>query len=262
MVALGAVPFSGCSEGGKSTPKPEWQPPEGPVSLDLDWERFDRKGRFALRQDNYPEAIQMLHRASDLRPDFAPGWELLGLAYTMAGRPGVGAQLIQKAIDLDPDQGIFYLHLGKSLMDLTDYPGAREAYQEALDRGTERAKVHYDLGLIAERQDRLHDAVRHFENAIDVNDAFDDCYYQLGTVHAKLGDPSAAAGWFEKALELNPRHISAHYGLGLLYLKSDRADDGREHMETFQRLKQVRLAREEKARKRAADRAAARRQNG
>ena len=144
LAALGAVLINGCSQERESTPEPEWQPPEGPVSLDLDWERFDRKGRFALRQDNYPEAIQMLHRASDLRPEFAPGWELLGLAYTMAGRPGVGAQLIQKAIDLDPDQGMFYVHLGKALMDLTDYPRAREAYRRALDLGAERAKIHYD----------------------------------------------------------------------------------------------------------------------
>ena len=255
IATMGATSFTGCSNGDQAAREPEWQPPEGPVSLDLDWERFDRKGRFALRQDQYQEAIELLHRATDLRPRFAPGWDLLGVAYTLAGRPGVGARLIEKAIELDPDQGIFYVHLGKSQMDLTNYQKAREAYHQALEHGAERAKVYYDLGLVAQRQDRLRDAVRHFEDAIEVNEGFDECYYRLGAVHEELGDQASATHWFEKALELQPGHMGAHYSLGLLHLRGDRPDAGKKHMEAFERLKQARIARNEKARKREADRA-------
>jgi len=250
----GSVWFSGCAEEGGPSPEPEWQPSEGPISIDLDWERFDRKARFALRQDDYQGAIELLHRACDLRPQHAPGWDLLGSAYALAGRPGIGARLFEKAIAIDPDQAIFFVHLGKSLMDLTDYEGARAAYQKALEDGAQSAKVHFDLGMVAERQDRLRDAIGHFEDAIGVNANFADPYYWLGTAHEKLGDGTVAANWFEKALELNPGHMGSHYGLGLLYLRGDRPDAGREHMETFQRLRDERLARDERVRERERDR--------
>ena len=46
--------------------------------------------------------------------------------------------------------------------------------------------------------------------------------------------------------------MGANYSLGLLYLRGDRPDAGRQLMETFRRLKQERLAGEERMRQRAA----------
>ena len=130
-----------------------------------------------------PRAKLSASRRSVNRPACAPGWDLLGIAYTLEGRPGIGVRLIEKAIAIDPSAAIFYMHLGKSYMDLTDYERACEAYEEALGLGVERAKVHFDLGLLAERQDRLQDAIGHFEDAIEVSAAFDDPYYRLGAAH-------------------------------------------------------------------------------
>ena len=243
-----ATALSRCGE--QPDPEPEWQPSDEPMSIDLDWERFWRKGNFALRQDEYQEGIEMLHRAADLRPRHAPGWDLLGLAYTLADRPGIGVRLIQKAIDLDPTVATFYMHLGKSYMDLTDDQRARTAYEKALDLGLERAKVYYDLGRIAERQDRLQDAIDHFEDAIEVNATFEEPYYRLGTVHEKLGDDETAGRWFEQAREVYPGHSGATYSLGRLYLREGRTDEGRALIDTFKMLKQARLDREERTRQR------------
>ena len=129
---------------------------------------YFRRARVYMKEQTYARALKELQQAARLDSNSAAIQDMLGLAYSFRLQPGKAIEHIHKAIDLDPDNGSFYMHLGKAHMLLTDYEGAKLAYGRAIELGLRRAKPYYDLGIISEQENRLADAARYFEKAIQV----------------------------------------------------------------------------------------------
>jgi tetratricopeptide (TPR) repeat protein len=140
----------------------------------------------------------------------------------------------------------------------------------------------YNRGLIAEREGRLDDALRHYQTAVESGVRHPEVYNALAwrLTESDQGDPRAAVsfaerslamrpgnadtldtyGWalyragrvpdavrpLEQALEANPSIYCIHYHLAMVYLDLGRRDDGRRHLqqqiELMPRTNEARLA--------------------
>ena len=130
------------------------------------------------------------------------------------------------------------MHLGKAYMLKTDYVGATEAYERAIELGLKKGKPHYDLGIIAEREGRLEEAGEHYRKAMQVAPRFaPTCNLRFGIIAEKAGDDMKAIGLYSKAIKGNPRLETAHYRIALLYASGGRYELAEQHMKQFQQLK-------------------------
>jgi tetratricopeptide (TPR) repeat protein len=199
---------------------------------------YVRRGRTYLKAQEYSRAIAPLSQAVRLDSQSAEAQDLLGLVYAFRLEPGKAIEHIDKAIAIKPENGTYYMHLGKAYMLKTDYVGATAAYERAIELGLKKGKPHYDLGIIAEREGRLEDARSRFREAIKVAPRFaPSCNLQLGIIAEKLGDEIKAIGLYSRALTGNPNLTTGHYRIALLYLNGGREELAEKHLEHFRRLK-------------------------
>ncbi|MYI63526.1 MAG: tetratricopeptide repeat protein, partial [Gemmatimonadetes bacterium] len=136
---MGSWGWIGCDEKERQTPadgpSPNAPKESKPQPLKVEQEEqiaaevHYRRGRRYLQNGQYEEAIGEFSRAVHLKPDFALALDQIGLAYTLQRRSGEAIPYYKRAIAQAPENGIFLMHLGKSYMDLRDYPEAKNAYR-------------------------------------------------------------------------------------------------------------------------------------
>ena len=87
------------------------------------------RGQLHLRAGRYLLAAGEYRRAVELEPGFANAHAKLGLCHALRLEPGKALEPIRRAISLEPDNGLFYMHLGKAYMLLTDGDRAEKGVQ-------------------------------------------------------------------------------------------------------------------------------------
>lgn len=120
-------------------------------------------------------AIEMLERAVQLEPQFAPAWEALGVRYYDHGTYGEGAEparqraltALRKALELDPE----LIGAARQMVVLRAEEGdLASAYAQArrlLDHSGPSAQTHFALAYIYRFGGLLEEAQRHCELALD-----------------------------------------------------------------------------------------------
>jgi len=75
-------------------------------------------------------------------------------------------KMIQKAVELDPQNGAFLDSLGWVYFKLGQYAPAEENLHKAIDRTSTDASIHDHLGQVYEKTGRLKDAVTQWERSM------------------------------------------------------------------------------------------------
>ncbi len=74
--------------------------------------------------------------------------------------------------------------------------------------------VHYNLGILAERDGRIGEAAAELERALSHNPELFSAALERGNLARRAGDLGGAIGWFRRATELEPRSALAWSNLG------------------------------------------------
>ena len=194
-------------------------------------------GRRYFKARVHSKAVAQLRQAVRLAPESAEAHNMLGLAYSFRLQTGKAIEHILKAIALNPDNGIYYLNLGKQHMLLMNHDAARAAYFRAMELGLKKDMPFYDLGIISERENRLGDARDFYRKTIAALPGFAPGYFRLGMVLEKDGDEKRALELYSYALKLDPNLTAAHYRIAHLYLQADRKVLAEIHLDRFRSLK-------------------------
>ena len=195
------------------------------------------RGRDFLKARSQAQAVAELRQAVRLAPESAEAHDLLGLAYSFRLQTGKAIEQIERAIALDPGNGIYFLHLGKQHMLLMDFDAAEAAYLRAMELGLKQEMPFYDLGIINERRNRLGEAREFYEKAVAALPGFAPGYLRLGMVLEREGDERRALELYAAALERDPGLAAAHYRIAQLYLRAGREVLAGIHLERFRTLK-------------------------
>jgi tetratricopeptide (TPR) repeat protein len=158
--------------------------------------------RFLLLANDWPQAIRLLDHATAVAPEDPDVWFLLGLARRQSSNEQAAADAFRQASLLEPTQARPLLELGKSLTDIGDYEGARDAFDHALRLADNRAVRHN---------------IRKYLKLIDQNRTLT---YWIGARMQPDTNPSAASG--QKTVIINGMRFvlnnqtqsKAAYGLG------------------------------------------------
>ena len=159
------------------------------------------------------KAEEFFRRAVDLDPKFAQAWANLSIVQTfvyaefdpMTQRLVDAKRALQTSMRLAPDLGDGFLALGLyRYRGLRDYDGALEAFQEALDRGVNRAMSLEFMGYVKRRQGRWKETLAlHAESsALDPRNAI--IFSERAVTLRALRRFAEAHAEVDHALEINP----------------------------------------------------------
>jgi len=148
---------------------------------DEQFRRQMRQAAILLSQGHGAEAIPLLERCLELRPDDPNVLSNLGSAYILAGKPKHAVPFLERATEIEPENPSLWANLAA-------------AYLGKLVTST-RAK-----------QDRALEAYR---RALELDAAYPNAHYNMGLIYIDRKDWDAAHEAFTRALETNPHDEDA-----------------------------------------------------
>jgi tetratricopeptide (TPR) repeat protein len=75
--------------------------------------------------------------------------------------------------------------------------------------------MHYNMGVVLERQGKLKEALAHYYETVRIKPDFERGHYNIGLVLAQQGKLKEAINHYSKAVKINPDYMEAHNNLGV-----------------------------------------------
>ncbi|MDT4896965.1 MAG: hypothetical protein QOH25_2042 [Acidobacteriota bacterium] len=175
-------------------------------------------GWTALNMNLLYDALSVLERLHKMQPDHPGYLYALSIARLHNGEAPRAQALINRYIELRPQDGRGYYVLGAILYVLKNFSEARRALERSL------ALVYYPdaeyyLGLIAHEEGNVVQAIVWLRRALKSDPTNSAAHSALGLLYVKAKDYNAARETLERAIELNPKDATAHYQLGIVYAR-------------------------------------------
>lgn len=172
--ALTLLLLIGCSQ----TPtEPATDSAAPSTSAPLTSEQRERylKALDAAAEGDYPTATERLLQLSREQPKHAGTWLNLAATYYRAERPEQARSALDEAQALEPDNGLVFNLKGSLALDAGEIDKAKQYYQSALNKDSNLAEAHYNLGLLYDTyyQD-LAAAISHYQAYLELLPEDDD----------------------------------------------------------------------------------------
>ena len=173
-------------------------------------------------------AAQLLRRAIDLDPNVASYHANLGEIERQAEHLDEAQHALETAIRLDlsiPPASVF--EFGHRLFRPERIPNlaAAGAYDKAIELQPIFPEAHNNLGNAYRALERTSDALACYQHAVTQKEGYAEAYNNMASALKEGGDAEAAEHAYRKAINLKPNYIEAHKNLALLLLYADRTEE-------------------------------------
>ena len=166
------------------------------------------------QQGKLQEAGAIYEAILKVLPRHPDALHLLGLVALQTGQYQRAADLIGKAIAINPGKGVYLLNRGKALQSLGDLKAAVASFKEAIRLQPDNAEAYFCCGNALCKMSRLESALLSYEKAIDLNSGYFEAHFNHGNTLMALSRFEDALASFDRALKLNNRIAAAHFVRG------------------------------------------------
>ena len=111
-------------------------------------EAYNLLGFIALTRDDKISATAAFKKATELKGDYASGWNNLAGQYLYAKNYDAAIEAAEKATKLAPNFDKAWLNLGSAYRGKGRYQEAEQAYRKALDLNPKYAGAYFNLGIL------------------------------------------------------------------------------------------------------------------
>ena len=168
------------------------------------------------------DAVDQLHRVTDLRPDDAQAWHELGDALATEGRSDDATAAFRKALELDPDDEAAMTHLGHTAFQTGQGDEGVRLLEQAAGRVSGNSTAAISLvemyRSLGQPEEALAQAVKVFEADPDERMyALDVAELSLET--GRLDEAAAAFGRLREIVDSEEEEVCALHGMVLVELE-------------------------------------------
>jgi tetratricopeptide (TPR) repeat protein len=226
----------------------------------------------ALGSGRVFEAVEGLTRIVRDDPTASAAYFYLSVIYTGTGQLEMARDLVERALDTDPDEGKFHYQLGIILNRSDDRVAARaslkqaidlgmdgdeaaawrelgdvhalllerdaafQAFQRAVELGPEDARNRLALGQFYLDRNEAGEALAHLGAAVELDPTLDGAHAALGVALGRSGYTDAAIRTFGRGIEINSADQKSLYSLAQTLMANGQDIEARDVMETYSQL--------------------------
>jgi tetratricopeptide (TPR) repeat protein len=110
------------------------------------------------------------------------------------------------------------------------------AYFQALAKDPKNKFALYNLGEIAQRQNRMQAAESYYRLALEQDPKMESALFNLAIVRTGAGASQEAVTLYRQVIAVNPNSAAAHFNLGLLLRQLGQTADAQQELAAAQRL--------------------------
>src|SRR5580700_4383422 len=183
-------------------------------------------GRAAYATNNFPLAIQLLKRATEVDPKNKVAWNILAAAYLGMRQDGDAIAALNKQIEINPYDEFAYNALGRAYWQERKYDDAVTAFNKQLEINPLDKFAHAGLGAMYSEWHKYDLAAPELEKAASLTPENPELQVSLGDAYLNLGQDDKALATFDHAVELSATPLvwnNIAYQLSLKKTHLDRA---------------------------------------
>jgi len=206
------------------------RPEENPGQAAVEGMLPDVQGPFAdavrhHQAGRLTEAERLYRQILAVDSHHADSLHLLGVIGGQTGRHDLAADMIGRAIAINPKAASYHCNLGIALKRQGRLDEAVACFRTALDLRPDYAEPHNNLGIAFQEQARLDEAIAYYRRAIDLDPNYTGAHNNLGNALKAQGRLDEAIACYRKAIDLDPNYPGAHNNLGIALKEQARLDD-------------------------------------
>lgn len=191
---------------------------------------FTELGKARLLQGDLAGALAELSKAEAINPLNTDTLTLLGLTYYSRKDYDKAIDYFNRVLAIDPAKSDVHNNLGLVFMDLGEYDKAKQEFEICLERPTYARSylALYNLGLLAEFQERPADAEEIYQRVMVLNPQYAAPLLRLARFRFASGEYRAASDFLLNAVRLDPSSSDAYWLLAETYEKMELPDEAAE----------------------------------
>lgn len=178
------------------------------ISIDQKFlEAYTNLGWLYMDNDKNDEALVLFERAIELKNDDPELLNNLGWAYSKVKEYALAVEQYKKALKINPRSAVICNNLGIVIYQMGNLDEAYKYFQQALslDESKEvEGFVHFYMGLIYIKQDKLKEAVDELQLAKKMDKNNTELYYYLGLCYEKLSQIHKSYKYWDIYMEVDP----------------------------------------------------------
>jgi tetratricopeptide (TPR) repeat protein len=196
----------------------------------------------ALVAGRGPTAAELINRAVDLDPDDAMNWLVLGYLDPASSRltttEGAGRWVaMSHALALKPDSALIQYETGKNYQLVPHREmEARQAFERAIELSPRHFRAYLALAYSA---DENTDVEPLYKRMVEIAPNFLEGRIAAGSYYAAIEEIDKSKEQYLAAASVNPRYDIAYFRLGQLMLQADRPDDAEASFRKVEELNTV-----------------------
>lgn len=182
-------------------------------------------------------AAQLVARALDVNPNVGLYQSNIAEMYRLLGKPELAVHHGKIALGLRPDHADTYNNLGIAYFDTGDYEMAAKHYEHALRLRPAFPEAFSNLGNAQRQTKKLPDAEANYRRAIALKPGYAEAYNNLGSALRDMERHEESEVAYRKAISLRPGYVDAMCNLILSLKDLKKYDEGLAVAEQVIRIK-------------------------
>ncbi len=182
-------------------------------------------GLVRLAQGRPADAVELIARAVESKPDEVQYLSNLGVALNAAGRNEEAVVVLQRAIGLNLEFAEAFSNLGMALRALNRLDDAVSAYRRAVRLRPSEAGFHFNLANALNDAGYMFDAESAYRRAVHLRPNYSAAVGGLAAMLDKEGRASEAIDLLDKAIKAQPQDAQLHLRRSRALYHQGRLDD-------------------------------------
>ena len=166
------------------------------------------------QQGKLQEAGAIYEAILKVLPRHPDALHLLGVIAAQTGNHQRAANLIAKAIAINPGNAGYYGNRGNALLALKQYAAAIDCYDQAIKLQPDFADAYGNRGISLQMLGRFADALASYQRAISIRPDYAQVHFWCGVVLQELRQLQAAIDSYSRAISIRPDYVEACYNRG------------------------------------------------
>jgi tetratricopeptide (TPR) repeat protein/transglutaminase-like putative cysteine protease len=189
-------------------------------------------GRAAYASNNFPLAVQLLKRATEVDPKNKFAWNLLAAAYMGMRQNDDAIAALNRQIEINPYDEYAYNALGHAYWQERKYPDAVTAFNKQIEINPLDKYAHAGLGAMYSEWHKYAEAAPELEKAASLTPDNAELQVSLGDAYLNLGQDDKALATFDHAVELSATPLVWNNIAYQLSLKKSHLDRAQQYAES------------------------------
>jgi tetratricopeptide (TPR) repeat protein len=178
----------------------------------------DNLGGALILEDKEEQAHAHFEAAARINPKDPMSRSNLGTYYQTHNRMREAIAEYDAAVELTSDPillSLTYANLGAAHLTLGEYEAAHKNFDESLRLNPGQFKAWLGLGLMAEKQGNVGEAITDLSRSVDLQPT-SQAYLELGRLLAQTGHVPEALDAYQQALKISPELVEAQQAMAAL----------------------------------------------